>query len=74
MKNEAIKRGLRVESEYEVDEDDERVAMTCTNFDAQTTMGLGDQNADLEEFGNQYQNTQDPDNDHAIGFMKKYTQ
>lgn len=59
MKAEAIKRGVRVDSEYEVDEDDERVAMTCTNFDASTTMGLErDPNADLElEFGNQFQNT-----------------
>jgi hypothetical protein len=56
MKNEAIRRGLHVDSEYEVDEEDERVAMTCTNFDANTTMGLErDPDADLEiEFANQY--------------------
>jgi hypothetical protein len=59
MKSEAIKRGVHVDSEYEVDEDDERVAMTITNFDANTTMGLErDPGANMElDFDNQFQNT-----------------
>ena len=75
MKTEAIKRGERVDTEYEYSEDEERVAMTCTNFDANTTMGLErDPNADLEaEFGYTHGNSQDPDGTNAIGFMKKYT-
>lgn len=54
MKTEAIRRGVHVDSDYEVDEEDERVAMTNTNFDANTTMGLErDPNAELElDFGN----------------------
>ena len=56
MKSEAIKRGQRVDSEYEVDEDDERVAMTVTGYgDGNTTMGAFDRdpNATMElEFGN----------------------
>lgn len=54
MKSEAIKRGQRVDSEYEVDDEDERVAMTVTGYDGNTTMGLErDPNATMEiEFGN----------------------
>jgi hypothetical protein len=39
MKAEAIKRGKPVDSDFEVDEEEERVAMTITNFDGQTIMG-----------------------------------
>jgi hypothetical protein len=39
MKAEAIKRGEHVDSEFEVDDEEERVAMTVTNFDGQTIMG-----------------------------------
>ena len=72
MKSEAIKRGKRVDSEYEVDEEDERVAMTVTGYDGNTTMGglERDPNATLEM---DFSNAQDPDGDNAIGFMKKYT-
>jgi hypothetical protein len=56
MKNEAIRRGVDVDSEYEVDDEDERVAMTNTNFDASTTMGLErDPNANMElDFDSQF--------------------
>lgn len=41
MKAEAIKRGVHVDSEWEVDEEEERVAMT--NADAVTLQGDADQ-------------------------------
>lgn len=43
MKREAIKRGQRVDTDWEVDEDEERVAMT--NADAITLQEEGDQNS-----------------------------
>jgi hypothetical protein len=56
MKSEAIRRGVHIDSEYEVDEEDERVAMTVTNFDANTTMGLErDHGANMElDFNSQF--------------------
>ena len=55
MKSEAIKRGEHVDSEFEVDDDDERVAMTVTGYDGNTTVGAleRDPNATMElEFSN----------------------
>jgi len=72
MKSEAIKRGQHVDSDFEVDDDEERVAMTVTGYDGNTTIGglERDPNATMEL---EFSNTQDPDGDNAIGFMKKYT-
>jgi hypothetical protein len=42
MKAEAIKRGMRVDSEWEVDEEEERVAMTATIADGNSVAGDGE--------------------------------
>ena len=57
MKVEAIRRGVHVDSEFEVDEEDERVAMTVTNFDANTNLGGGNKGLTADnslDFGNQF--------------------
>jgi len=40
MKAEAIKRGLHVDSEFEIDDEDERVAMTATVADGASCGGF----------------------------------
>lgn len=75
MKAEAIKRGVHVDSEWEVDEEEERVAMT--NADAVTLQGDADQDnsaGSVDELD--MANAQDPDfcvqhgGSHGLGFLK----
>jgi hypothetical protein len=56
MKSEAIQRGDHVDSDYEIDDEDEGAALTNTNFDASTTMGLErDPTANMElDFDSQF--------------------
>jgi len=78
MKAEAIKRGLHVPSEFEIDEEEERVAMTAIDamsvneFDKERGVGT---DASIENYDNMdLENAQDADDmvqhKHTLGFMK----